>query len=91
MLATKKKAKTRNKSGKIKAWLCHLNCKFSKPNDANIYIERCAIKVGLSNLAEAKETMALHEAIVDWIEMLKTESGYHKDIELKVERWEPIR
>ncbi|WP_192485310.1 MULTISPECIES: hypothetical protein [Cysteiniphilum] len=90
-MANKKKTKTRNKSGKITAWLCHLRCKFTKPDDANIYIERCSIKVGLSNLKQAKETMDLHHAVVDWIEDLKSENGYHKDIELKVERWEPIR
>jgi len=46
----------RNKSGKIKAWRCHLHYDFTKPNDTNIYIERCGVTVGVTNLAKAKKT-----------------------------------
>ncbi|WP_440994696.1 hypothetical protein [Cysteiniphilum litorale] len=85
------KKQKRKKSGTIKAWECHLRCEFTKPDDTNKYIERCAIKVGVSDLAKAKEVMDLHEAVVDWIEEIKAKCGYEKNIALTVEKWEPVR
>ncbi|GGF91747.1 MULTISPECIES: hypothetical protein [Cysteiniphilum] len=86
-----KKQTKRKKSGKVKAWECHLRCEFTKPNDSNKYYERCAIKIGISDLAKAKETMCLHEAVVEWIEEVKTKNAYKKDIVLKVDSWRALR
>jgi hypothetical protein len=81
----------RKKSGKVKAWCCHIRCEFTKPNDTSKYIERCSVTVGITNLAKAKETYDLHDAIADWLKEVRDENGYHNDFVMAVERWESMR
>ncbi|WP_192485376.1 MULTISPECIES: hypothetical protein [Cysteiniphilum] len=90
-MATKKRPKPRKKSGKIKSWRCHLRCDFTKPNDTNTYIERCSVTVGISNLAKAKETYDLHDAVADWLKETREDNDYTNKFVMVVERWEAMR
>ena len=91
-MATKKSSpKKRKKSGTIKAWECHLRCEFTKPDDTNKYIERCAVKVDKPNLAAVKGTEEVYAAVDGWINGLIDAKGYGREVKLAVERWEAIR
>ena len=73
---TNKNQTKRKKSGTIKAWECHLRCEFTKPDDTNKYIERCAIKVDKPNLAAVKGTEEVYAAVDGWINGRGSEKGY---------------
>ncbi|WP_192485233.1 MULTISPECIES: hypothetical protein [Cysteiniphilum] len=91
-MATKKSSPNkRKKSGTIKAWECHLRCEFTKPDDTNKYIERCAVKVGKPNLAAVKGTEEVYVAVDDWINNLIDAKGYNREVKLTVERWLAVR
>ncbi|MDA0912091.1 MAG: hypothetical protein O2809_11160 [Proteobacteria bacterium] len=81
----------RKKSGTIKAWECHLRCEFTKPDDTNKYIERCAVKVDKPNLAAVKGTEEVYAAVDGWINELIDSNGYSRDVRLVVERWVAVR
>ncbi|WP_203250058.1 hypothetical protein [Cysteiniphilum marinum] len=89
-MSNKNKIK-RNKNGKIKAWECHLRCEFTKSDDTNKYIERCAVKVDKPNLAAVKGTKEVYAAVDGWINELIDAKGYSREVRLAVERWEAIR
>ncbi len=89
-MAGKKQTK-RKKSGKVKAWECHLRCEFTKPNDTNKYIERCAVKVSEPNLAAVKGTKEVYTAVDGWINELIDSAGYSREVRLTVERWVTVR
>ena len=89
-MANKNKAK-RKKSGTIKAWECHLRCEFTKPDDSNKYIERCAVKVDKPNLAAVKGTEEVYAAVDEWVSDLVDEKGYGREVKLGVERWVAVR
>ena len=91
MAAKKSPSKKRNKNSKVKAWECHLRCEFTKPDDTNKYIERCAAKVDKPNLAAVKGTKEVHAALDDWINELIEAKGYSRDVRLAVERWVAVR
>ena len=91
-MATKKSSpKKRKKSGTIKAWECHLRCEFTKPDDTNKYIERCAVKVDKPNLAAVKGTEEVYAAVDSWVTGLVESEGYDKKVKLGVERWVAVR
>ena len=90
-MATKKPKPKRKKNGKIKGWQAHMICKFTKPNDTNTYIERCAVKVDKPNLAEVKGTEEVYAAVDGWVTGLVESDGYNKKIKLGVERWVAVR
>lgn len=73
-MANKNQTK-RKKSGKVKAWRCHIRCEFTKPSDISKYIERCSVTVGITNLVKAKETYDLHDAVADWLKEVRDEQG----------------
>lgn len=81
----------RNKSGKIKAFTCHLRCEFTKPDDSNTYIERCTITVPGTNLKAVKGTEEMYQATDKWIRELIAENSYKDDCKLIAERWEAVR
>ncbi|WP_395947711.1 hypothetical protein [Caedibacter taeniospiralis] len=81
----------RKKSGKVKAWECHLRCEFTKPNDTNKYIERCAVKVSEPNLAAVKGTKEVYAAVDGRINELIDVKGYSREVKLAVERWFAVR
>ena len=91
MPTKKTSSKKRNKNGKVKAWECHLRCEFTKADDTNKYIERCAVKVDKPNLAAVKGTEEVYAAVDDWINELIDANGYCRDVRLGVERWEAVR
>ncbi|WP_203368632.1 hypothetical protein [Cysteiniphilum marinum] len=91
-MATKKSSpKKRKKSGTIKAWECHLRCEFTKPDDTNKYIERCAVKVDKPNLAAVKGTEEVYAAVDGWINELIDAKGYCREVRLAVEMWTAVR
>jgi hypothetical protein len=79
------------KSAKVKAWEFHLSCEFTKPDDTNKYIERCAVKVDKPNLAEVKGTEEVYAAVDGWINELIDAKGYSREVRLSVERWMVVR
>ena len=85
------KPKPRKKSGKIKAWRCHLRCDVTKPNDTNTYIERISVTINITNLAKAKGMIDLHSAVADWLKETREGNDYANKFVMVVERWEPIR
>ncbi|MDA0910831.1 MAG: hypothetical protein O2809_04645 [Proteobacteria bacterium] len=90
-MSIKSSSKKRKKSGTIKAWECHLRCEFTKPDDTNKYIERCAVKVDKPNLAAVKGTEEVYAAVDDWISELIDAKGYGREVRLAVERWVAVR
>ena len=86
------KPKKRKKLGKISAWKAHMRCTFRKIEDDGLqYIERCAVKVPISDLAKIKREYDLYSAIINWILALQKEKQYQKSIKLEIERWEAVR
>ena len=85
-----KKQKTRKKSGKIHAWRCYLAAEFKKKDDTSTYIERCDIKVNMSNLKKIKLERDVHQVCADWLNDLIEENDYIS-YHMYVQKWEPIR
>ena len=90
-MSNKKSKPKRKKSGTIKAWECHLRCEFTKPDDINKYIERCAVKVDKPNLAAVKGTEEVYAGVDDWVNELIDANGYSREVRLAVERWVAVR
>ena len=90
-MSNKKSKPKRKKYGTIKAWECHLRCEFTKPDDTNKYIERCAVKVDKPNLAAVKGTEEVYAAVDGWVNELIDANGYSRDVRLGVERWVAVR
>ncbi|MBK2124841.1 hypothetical protein [Fangia hongkongensis] len=87
----KKQTQKRKKNGKVKGWEAHMMCRFTKEGDANTYVERCAIKVGVASLSAVKGNPEVYAAVDSWIDELVESNGYEKGFTLSVERWVAIR